>query len=596
MTETRRNYTPYKRTLIRSFVVVAALAAAIPMFFLLKKPWDSLAGLIDRSHSLLGAVSVMIMPDELRVMNAFALENLEVNQRERDDHIGTAFNMLLIEDRLVTAEELAKRNKELDHAQLAKWYAFWRAKLDANPEALAAFRSAKRKLVEVKAEALRSGFDLAYLYIMADMGVASGGFFENSIAFVLQSSQWWEGDDPFPGEAFHFTDPAVLYWRESYLPELGGAPGYFHNPLHDPLFPRFDTDEWGTWFTAWLAAPPVGGVHTTFNIDFNASDIRALMTRTALGVGAIALVAALIIAYFSNALAHRVTRPIRALTRGARAVRDEDYRHTVLPVGTGEFVELIEVFNDMIAAVREKVNLMNALSKLTSRELAERAAKGGLYLGGEVADATIMFTDFAGFSTITRRMKANEVVELLNSYFAALIPIIKKYGGTPDKYIGDAIVAIFGAPVPMPNHAELAVRCAIEMQRAIREINTARLAAGKLVFEMRVGLNSGKVVVGAIGCDQKLEYTAIGVAATLANRMESICKIGHVMMAEATYARIKDAAFEGVEISVTPHRETVKGYTEPVRTYGVYVSDLVINKLGGDGEGPPYYRYERRER
>ena len=596
MNPARGNYTPYKRTLIRSFIVVAALAAAIPMFFLLKKPWDALAGLIDRSHSLLGAVSVMIAPDELRVMNAFAMENLEVNQGERDDHIGTAFNMLLIEDRLVSPDELAKRNKELDHARLATWYAFWRAKLDANPAALEAFRATKRKLMAAKAEALRSGFDLAYLYLMADRGVAAGGYFENSIAFLLQSSDWWVGDDPFPGEAFHFTDPAVLYWRESSLPELGGAPGYFQNPLHDPLLPRFDTDEWGTWFTAWLAIPPVDGVHTTFNIDFNASAIRALMTRTALGVGAIALAVALIIAYFSNALAHRVTRPIRALTKGARAVRDEDYRHTVLPVGTGEFVELIEVFNDMIAAIREKVNLMNALSKLTSRELAERAAKGGLYLGGEVADTTIMFTDFAGFSTITRRMKANEVVEVLNGYFAALIPIIKQYGGMPDKYIGDAIVAIFGAPVPMPNHAELAVRCAIEMQRAMREINEARLAAGKVVFEMRVGLNSGKVVVGAIGCDQKLEYTAIGEAANLANRMESICKIGHVMMAGATFERIKDAAFEGVEINVTPHRETVKGYTDPVRTYGVYVNDLVITKGAGDAGEPPFYLYERRIR
>jgi len=131
-----------------------------------------------------------------------------------------------------------------------------------------------------------------------------------------------------------------------------------------------------------------------------------------------------------------------------------------------------------------------------------------LTVRGESIDCTVMFTDFAGFSTITQHLVAGEVVEALNTYFDSMIPIIKKYGGFPDKYIGDAIVAIFGAPVHLSDHAERAVLASIEMQNKMREINETRRREKKPYFEMRIGLNSGNVIAGAIGCDMKLEYTA----------------------------------------------------------------------------------------
>jgi len=115
--------------------------------------------------------------------------------------------------------------------------------------------------------------------------------------------------------------------------------------------------------------------------------------------------------------------------------------------------------------IREMINLKETLTKLLSSELAEKAASEGLVLGGQEIECTIMFTDFAGFSTLTKNMSAAEVVEILNMYFGEFIPIIKKRGGFPDKYIGDAIVAVFGAPVRFENHAEQAVLCSIEMQK-----------------------------------------------------------------------------------------------------------------------------------
>ena len=211
-------------------------------------------------------------------------------------------------------------------------------------------------------------------------------------------------------------------------------------------------------------------------------------------------------------------------------------------------------------------------------------------LGGVVANVTVVFTDFAGFSTLTRHMKATEVVEALNAYFVELVPIVRKWGGFPDKYIGDAIVAIFGAPVRLDNHAERAIRCAIEMQRRMREVNERRLAEGKVVFEMRIGLNTGDVVVGAIGCNEKLEYTSIGESTNLANRMESICPIGHVMVADGCRQRVVGEVFKGVTLA-DPQELTVKGYPEPVKAWALYVTDLDISK-NMKAEGPDtFYIY-----
>jgi adenylate cyclase len=146
--------------------------------------------------------------------------------------------------------------------------------------------------------------------------------------------------------------------------------------------------------------------------------------------------------------------------------------------------------------------------------------------------------------------------------------------------------------VRLENHAERAVACAIEMQWKMREINNFRKREGKTIFEMRIGLNSGEVIVGAIGCDQKLEYTSIGETTNLANRMESTCEIGHVMMAEGTYEQIKDVFFKGVHISRDPEKVTVKGYPEPVSAYKVFVDNKEIGKNKDASDLRKFYLYQ----
>ncbi|MDH5785898.1 MAG: HAMP domain-containing protein, partial [Chromatiales bacterium] len=306
-----------------------------------------------------------------------------------------------------------------------------------------------------------------------------------------------------------------------------------------------------------------------------------------LGVG-------VLIYFIARFISIRMTRPINALIDGADAVMQHNYTYSVPGVGCGEFRALIEVFNKMIQWVGEMTNLKESLSKLLSDELADKAAREGLVLGGQSVECTIMFTDFAAFSTLSQKMDAEQVVHLLNRYFGELVPIVKHWNGFPDKYIGDAIVAMFGAPVHFENHAEQAVRAAIEMQRRLRVLNEEIRQEHGVVFEMRIGINSGTVVVGAIGCDMKLEYTSIGDTTNLANRMESQCPVGHLMITERTYELIKDCDLGNVVIRRREDGVVVKGYRDPLTTYEIYVDDLSVT-LSSDisSDVLRFYQYER---
>ena len=223
-----------------------------------------------------------------------------------------------------------------------------------------------------------------------------------------------------------------------------------------------------------------------------------------------------------------------------------------------------------------------------------QSGKRGIGPGGKQVECSILFTDFAGFSSITKTMAAGDVVDLLNRYFSELIPIIKKHGGFPDKYIGDAIVAIFGAPVHLDDHADRAVRCSIEMQKAMRSINRRLQDEGNRLFEMRIGINSGEVVAGAIGCNLKLEYTSIGETTNLAQRMESACSIGHILISENTFNMISGCKYDA-EVQRTPDEKDVKGYSQPIKAYSIFPHDLRITKIEGEQDGAAAsYSYEPR--
>ena len=175
-----------------------------------------------------------------------------------------------------------------------------------------------------------------------------------------------------------------------------------------------------------------------------------------------------------------------------------------------------------------------------------------------------MFTDLASFTTLSEQLTAEQTVEVLTGYFNAMTPIVHASGGTVDKFIGDAVMAFWGAPLPDERHAEHAVRAAIAMQQAMQPLVADLRARGLPPIHMRIGLHTGRVVVGNVGSAQRFSYTAIGDAVNLAARLEGANKAfgTGILLSAATAALLPpDVALRALDDVV------VKGKSEAVRVF-----------------------------
>jgi len=185
-----------------------------------------------------------------------------------------------------------------------------------------------------------------------------------------------------------------------------------------------------------------------------------------------------------------------------------------------------------------------------------------LNLGGEDRDVTIMFSDIRGFTSLSEGMSPQELVSLINVYLSRMTDIIMENRGTVDKYIGDAIMAFWGAPLDDPEHPYRACKAALEMLEALKKINET-LPENRRI-DIGIGINTGLATIGNMGSTRKKNYTAMGDTVNLASRLEGVNKVFHtrVIISEYTYERVKDR-FLCRQLDVI----RVKGKTVPVKIY-----------------------------
>jgi class 3 adenylate cyclase len=271
-----------------------------------------------------------------------------------------------------------------------------------------------------------------------------------------------------------------------------------------------------------------------------------------------------------------VTGPVSALTRGVIRVAGGDLSQA-LPVRSADEVgQLTRAFNEMQEGLRQRDFIRDTFGRYVSPEVAQTLLESpeGLRLGGEKREVTVLMSDLRGYTRFVEEGDPAVVVEVLNQYLGGMTDIIVEHGGTINEFVGDGIVAFFGAPLRADDHAERAAACALAMQVTLVELNAALAARNRPRLEMGIGLNTGDAIVGNVGSEKRAKYTAVGTAINLAARVEGCTVGGQVLLSPFTYERIRGVAEVGPPIPVE-----VKGIREPLLLYE-------LRALGG--------RYPRR--
>jgi len=265
-------------------------------------------------------------------------------------------------------------------------------------------------------------------------------------------------------------------------------------------------------------------------------------------------------------LAIVLTKPILKLAQGTKAIAAGSFDITLPVTSRDEIGDLTESFNDMARSLHEKEKIKRAFSSYVARQVVDEILKhpDQYTFTGERRDVTVIFCDMRGFTPLTERLPPEEVVAALNDFYSLMIDLTIKNDGSVNKFLGDAVMAIFGAPTAYPDHCMRAVHTALAMQAGVAELSAQRIAQGKEAITIGIGISAGEAVAGTVGTENQMEYTVIGDRVNLAARLESNAKPGQILVSEETYRQVADRVAAQCLGSMS-----VKGKEEPVTVFEI---------------------------
>jgi len=291
---------------------------------------------------------------------------------------------------------------------------------------------------------------------------------------------------------------------------------------------------------------------------------RTGQTRTIM----LALFSAVIVVViaFALLLARRIASPIWELVGGIDRIQRNDLNFQ-LPVRTvDETGTVTHAFNDMTRGLRERELARSAIERYMSPKVYRLIQDGDLKMGGQGREISVFKTDIRGFSSLSETMDAESLVAYLNRYFERMVSVVTKYDGEVDKYMGDSILAKFGATEWYPDHARRAALAMIEMIEACDQLNSELSAEGKPQVAMGIGGNTGYAVVGNVGSPERMEYTIVSDAVNTAQRIEELCKEygWDLLISEQMYEQARDVIAVG-----DPWTQQLRGQSKQTLIYPV---------------------------
>ena len=337
--------------------------------------------------------------------------------------------------------------------------------------------------------------------------------------------------------------------------------------------PRRIEDQGGRWSVSATALDPTDESIGRRVIAVPLDPVLEPFDRISRTLALAGLFALVLSALLGAALARGLTRPVRSLVAATERVAHGDYDAEVSVGSRDEIGALAAAFNQMTHGLRLKERYRGVLNKVVSPEVAEELMKGAVELGGENRDVTVIFADVRGFTALTEGMEPQAVIKLLNECMGILSKVVDDEGGVVDKYVGDQIMAVFGAPVRTPDHAARGVRAAVRMREEIGRMNADRLGRGETAVRIGVGVNSGVAVAGNMGSPERLNYTVLGETVNLASRLCSAAAVDQVLASGAT---VRAAGVPAVSLG----GRALKGFTGDVEVFAVEDGARSAPRLG----------------
>jgi adenylate cyclase len=290
--------------------------------------------------------------------------------------------------------------------------------------------------------------------------------------------------------------------------------------------------------------------------------LRALQRRIVI-IGIAGLLGALLIGV---GLAGGIIAPLQGLVAGMREVLRGNLQYRSPIERRDELGFIAKSFNEMVDGLEERELIRDTFGRFVSHEVAEAVLTGRVPLQGERREVSILFQDIRGFTSLSERLDPGVLLRLLNQFFTEVVAAVEAEGGVVKQFLGDGVMALFGAPQPYPDHAARAVRAALGIVDRLKGLNETLTQQGVGPLEIGVGIHSGMVVAGLIGPDNRIEYGVVGDAVNLASRVESLTREmqATILVSREISAQLGPAFTLGRTASMP-----VKGKSQPVEVVEV---------------------------
>lgn len=305
----------------------------------------------------------------------------------------------------------------------------------------------------------------------------------------------------------------------------------------------------------------VGYTVIYFSNQFINERVRAAITSMVV----LALFSVAAVSLLSIPIASGLLRPIFRLSKGTCEIAKGNLDYRIPAMSKDELGDLVISFNRMASELKKKEVLKGVFNRYVSQHVADEILKDPerIRLGGDKKHVTVFFADIRGFASLSRRLSPEEIVELLNRYFTIITEVVFAFEGTVDKFIGDAVMSVFGSPIASERHIEQGIKAGAAINAIISKVNHSRQGQGLVPLSVGIGLDSGQAIVGNMGSKMRMEFTAVGEAVNMASRLSDIAGAGDLIISEQVYNSIKGHVIAEKIV------DRIKGVDTPIIIYNV---------------------------